>query len=220
VTRPEADDGAGSVHDHDGMALTSSTTGSATADLPVPTATAAPPSAATTAVARRPERLLGLRARRAALVLHILAAGAWVGIDVVLGVLVFTAMATTDRGTEALCYRALELFATWPLLIAGVLTLASGVLLGLGTRYGLVKYWWVAVKLVMNLVLVTLVVVLLRPGVHDAARYGEALASGRPSDVRIANLFMPPIVSGTALVVATVLSVFKPWGRIARRRAR
>jgi hypothetical protein len=46
---------------------------------------------------------------------------------------------------------------------AGRWTLTSGVLLGLGTKYGLVRYWWVLVKLVINVVLVALVLILLWP---------------------------------------------------------
>ena len=160
-------------------------------------------------------RRLGRRTRRAVLVVHIAAAGAWIGIDVVLGVLVFTAMLTSSAHTEALAYQALELFAVWPLLGAGFLTLASGVALGLGTKFGLVRYWWVAVKLVLNVVLVSLVLLALRPAIADAAAYGEALAAGAPADPStVSQLVFPPIVSTIALVFATVLSVFKPWGRL------
>jgi hypothetical protein len=150
------------------------------------------------------------------LTVHILGAGAWIGMDVVLGVLVFTARLTTSTSTEALCYQALELFAVWPLLTAGLVTLASGIVLGLGTSYGLIRYWWVAIKLALNLVLVTLVAFSLRPGVTQAADYGDAIATGMPSDASVGDLVFPPIVSSTALVVATILSVFKPWGRIRR----
>lgn len=152
------------------------------------------------------------------LTVHIVGAGAWIGIDVVLGVLVFTAMLTTSTSTEALCYRALELFAVWPLLTAGLVTLLSGIVLGLGTGYGLLRYWWVAVKLALNVVLVALVAVALRPGLAEAARHGEALAAGRDSDVAVDTLVFPPVVSGMALVVATILAVYKPWGRIGNRR--
>ncbi|MPY92633.1 MAG: hypothetical protein GEV08_06045 [Acidimicrobiia bacterium] len=154
------------------------------------------------------------------LTVHILGAGAWVGIDVVLGVLVFTAVFTGSTRTEALCYQALELFAVWPLLTAGLVTLVSGVVLGLGTNYGLVKYWWVAVKLALNLLLVTLVAFALRPGVAEAARHGEALAAGGPSDASVSDMVFPPIVSTVALVAATILAVYKPWGRIRRKTSR
>ncbi|HWI02224.1 MAG TPA: hypothetical protein VNT52_00085 [Acidimicrobiales bacterium] len=162
------------------------------------------------------DRLLGRRSRRVALTVHILGAGAWIGIDVVLGVLVFTALLTDSTATEAVSYQALELFAVWPLLTAGLLTLASGIVMGLGTRYGLLRYWWVAVKLVLNVVLVTLVVLALRPGLREAAVYGEALGAGASGGTDVANVVFPPVVSGVALVTATVLSVFKPWGRLRR----
>lgn len=57
---------------------------------------------------------LGLPARRAVLTAHIVGVGAWIGIDVVLGVLVCTALLMSSAGTEALSYQALELFAVWP----------------------------------------------------------------------------------------------------------
>jgi hypothetical protein len=150
------------------------------------------------------------------LTLHIVGAGAWIGIDVVLGVMVFTAMLTASTETEALSYRVLELFAVWPLIAAGVVTLVSGVLLGLGTKYGLMRYWWVAVKLVLNVVLVGLVVFALRPGLAEAAAYGEQLAASGTARADVGSLTFPPVVSGIALVTATVLSVFKPWGRLRR----
>jgi len=166
----------------------------------------------------RPWRL-GKRTRKAVLVTHIVAAGAWLGIDVVMGVMVFTAMLTGDPQTAAICYQALEIFAVWPLLTVGLLCLASGVLLGLGSKYGLVKYWWVATKLVLNLVLTTLVLVLLRPGVGIAAEYGRGLAVGDAGPVP-SDMIFPPIVSSTALIIAFLLSVYKPWGRVRKRSPR
>lgn len=73
----------------------------------------------------RPWRL-GARARKGVLVVHIVSAGAWIGINVVMGVLVFTALLAERGSTRALCYRALELFAVWPLIVAGLLCLAGG----------------------------------------------------------------------------------------------
>lgn len=140
-------------------------------------------------------------ARKAALVVHIVAAGAWIGIDVMLAVLVFTALLTTDPGTAA-----------------ALTCLVSGVVLGLGTHHGLVRYWWVAVKLTLNIVLTVLIVVLLRPGLLEAAEYARRLGDGLAT-VDLNSLVFPPIVSSTALVVATILSVYKPWGRIAARRS-
>lgn len=156
------------------------------------------------------------RTRKAVLAVHILAAGAWVGLDVMLGVLVFTAGLTADPATAALCYQVLPLLA-WPIVTAALLSLLSGVVLGLGTHHGLVRYWWVAIKLVLNLLLLVLVWFLLRPGLDAAAEYGRALLAGATTTVDVGDLVFPPIVSTSALVVATLLSVYKPRGRVRRQ---
>lgn len=164
-------------------------------------------------------RLTG-RPRKAVLMIHILSAGTWFGMDVVMAALVFTAVGTSSDETRALTYRALELFAVWPMATAGLICLASGILLGLGSKYGLVKYWWVAVKLVLNVLLSTLVLVALRPGVREAAEQGRLLDDGVSVLLAPGDLLYPPIVSTSLLLVAYVLSVFKPWGRIRRSAAR
>ncbi len=157
-------------------------------------------------------RRLRPRARKAALVVHIVAAGAWIGLDVMLAVLVFTALLTSDPGTAALCYQAMPLLIS-PLTASALACLASGVVLGLGTHHGLLRYWWVAIKLVLNIVLLVLIVVLLRPGLQEAAEFGPQL-DGRPATVDLSGLVFPPVVSSTALLIATILAVYKPWGRI------
>jgi len=151
--------------------------------------------------------------RKLVLLLHILASGAWLGLDVVLAVLVFTARATADPQTAAFCYQALELLAIWPMATAALLSLVTGVLLGLGSKYGLVRYWWVAVKLGMNVILSILVIFSLRPGLHEVGGYGRRLAADVPATYDSTTLMMPPIVSTGALLFAFVLSVYKPWGR-------
>jgi hypothetical protein len=153
------------------------------------------------------------RTRKGVLVAHIVAAGAWIGLDVMLGVLVFTPLLTSDVAVAALCYQVLPLLL-WPILLSGLTCLATGIVLGVGTHYGLVRYWWVLVKLVLNVVLTLLVLVLLRPGLDEAAEAGRRLAAGEPAGADLSNLVFPPIVSGTSLVVATVLAVYKPWGRV------
>jgi hypothetical protein len=168
-------------------------------------------------VDRQPrQRRLGARTRKAFLVLHVASAGAWIGIDVVLAVLVFTARLTDDIQVAATSYQALELFAIWPLLAVGVICLASGVVLGLGTKYGLIRYWWVATKLVLNLVLTGLVLFALRPTIEEVTTYSQLLEAGRPAGDAPVDIVFPPIVSPIALLVAVVLSVYKPWGRIRR----
>jgi uncharacterized membrane protein len=163
---------------------------------------------------------LGARTRKSVLVLHIASAGAWLGIDVVMAVLIFTALLTDDDRTKALSFRALELIAVWPLLTTGMICLLTGVVLGVGSKYGLVRYWWVAVKLALNLLLSGLVLVALAPEVSQAAARARLFESGQQVVLTVGDLIFPPIVSPTALLVAMVLAVFKPWGRIRKPTSR
>ncbi|MET0235287.1 MAG: hypothetical protein ABW224_11655 [Kibdelosporangium sp.] len=161
--------------------------------------------------ARQAGKKLGKNQRKGWLVLHIVSAGAWIGMDLVMAVLVFTAMWTSDPLIASLCYQVLEFVTVWPMLISGLLCLISGVVLGLGTKYGLVRYWWVAVKLVLNVVLCVLVLIALRSGVQEAAEYGRTMSGPAPS-----GMVFPPIVSTLSLLFATFVSVFKPWGRFRK----
>jgi hypothetical protein len=161
---------------------------------------------------------LGIRTRKLTLLVHLVSAGAWIGIDVMVAVLVGVGWFADDPARRGAAYQALGWFVVWPMLTTALVCLASGVVLGMGGKYGLVRYWWVAVKLVLNLVLSTLILVALRPGLPDVVEHGRALAAGRTSDVDVSFLFFPPAVSLTALLLASVLAVFKPWGRIRRRQ--
>ncbi|MGI5321295.1 hypothetical protein [Actinomadura nitritigenes] len=159
---------------------------------------------------------LSRRWRRATLVLHLLSAGAWFGVDVIVAVLVLTGWFASDVEMRSLAYRALAEFVALPMLLSGLLCLVTGLLLGLGTKWGLVRYWWVAVKLTLNLLLCVLILVVLQPGMDAVADYGEQLLVGSPSSGRVRTLFFPPAVSLSALAFATVLAVYKPWGRLRR----
>ncbi|TDC13317.1 hypothetical protein [Actinomadura bangladeshensis] len=171
--------------------------------------------------ARRDGRFhLGRRWRKTTLIVHIVSAGAWIGIDVIVAVLVLTGRFGTSDDVRGLAYRALATFVVWPMLASALICLVTGVVLGLGTRWGLVRYWWVAVKLVLNLILCTLILVALQPGMDEVNEYGRTFSAGGPEPAFISNLFFPPAVSLTTLTFATVLAVTKPWGRIGRRSRR
>ncbi|WP_198012506.1 hypothetical protein [Promicromonospora sukumoe] len=160
------------------------------------------------------------RARKAVLTLHIVSGGAWIGIDVLVAVLAGIGLGGGSDAVRGLALRALAQFVVTPMLVAALVCLATGLLLGLATKWGLLRYWWVAVKLVMNLVLCTLILVALRPGMADVGAAGGAIEAGQVPATDISFLVYPPTVSLTALAVATVLSVYKPWGRVRRAAGR
>ncbi len=166
---------------------------------------------------QRATRRLSPALRKGLLTAHILTAVSWIGVDIVLLVLALTALTSTDPRTVAASYVAIGAFTVVLLVPAGVLTLATGLLLGAGTRWGIVRYWWLTVKLVITVVLTTLVILLLRPRVAEVASLSEGAGAAGLSRDQLGNLpvdlLFPPIVSIVALIAATVLAVYKPWGK-------
>lgn len=151
--------------------------------------------------------------RKAVLVLHLLGVGAWLGIDVVVGILAAVATGSGEAADRALALQVIGTYLAGPMLAAGVIVLATGLVLGWGTRWGLVRFWWVAVKLAVNVVLVVLIVFVLMPGMAEVRTIGELLAASGELTGDVSSLRFPPAVSLTALTIAVVLSVYKPWGR-------
>ncbi len=163
----------------------------------------------------RPRRL-GARARRSVLIAHIASAGSWLGVDVAMAVLIGTAWTTDVPATRAACLQVLEVVTVWPLLICGLVCLTTGIVLGLGSRWGVTRYWWVTIKIVLNLVLTALVLVSLRGEVAEQADRARRFLGGQAVTFDLTNLIYPPTVSPTLLLVAMTLSVVKPWGQIRR----
>jgi hypothetical protein len=87
----------------------------------------------------------------------------------------------------------------------------------LGSRWGLVRYWWVAAKLALNVVLTALVLVALWPEITSLADGARRVLVGEPVAFDLSNLIYPPIVSPLALLIAMTLSVVRPWGPVRRR---
>lgn len=158
---------------------------------------------------------LSRRTRRAVLLLHLLAAMSWIGVDLAMGALSYIGLTTDDPERMATAYTAIGMFAVPLLLVLGALTVTTGVTLAVGMHYGLTRQWWVLAKLVISLVLATLVLVALRPVLDEAAQQSAVVdptLADRLRQVRF-DLIFPPIVSTAALVFAAWLGVYKPWGR-------
>jgi hypothetical protein len=155
--------------------------------------------------------------RKSFLLLHIVAVALWFGVDIALGILVLTAVLVDDPVVAGTALQAVPMFAIWPMFGASVASLVTGVVLGLGSKYGLVRYWWVAIKLAANLLMSTLIVLSLRPGVDAAAELGRRLVAGETTAAVPADLLYPVFVAPSLLLLSFVLSVLKPKARLRGR---
>ncbi|MGW6566978.1 DUF2269 domain-containing protein [Streptomyces sp. NPDC054975] len=147
-------------------------------------------------------------ARRALLVVHVSVSVAWLGLSVGLLTLGTTAYTTGDPTLTEAAYRAMKVFADWLLAPVAVVTLVSGLVLSLGTPWGLARHRWVWIKFWITLATATATVFALRPEIEHAAASGVADAS----------LVAAPTVSTAAYLFMTAISVLKPWGMTRRGR--
>ncbi|MFF5498411.1 DUF2269 family protein [Streptomyces aquilus] len=153
-------------------------------------------------------------ARKGSLVVHVVASAGWLGLTFGLLALGITAATTGDPVIVESSVRAMKLFADWLLLPLALLTFLSGLLLSLGTPWGLARHKWVYTKFWLSLATLAATAFVLRPAVNGAV---AAVAAGHPLP-DTGDVLFGPIVSSSAYVFMTVISVLKPWGPTRRGR--
>lgn len=166
--------------------------------------------------------LMGRRARRAGLTLHVASSVGWLGAVAVAVVLAIVVLTSSDIDRVRAAWLVMPLIGWWVLVPLSLAALATGLAQSLGTPWGLARHYWVLAKLVLN-VIATVVLLLFMPTLDTAADAAsratrEELAGGLVGDPS-------PLVHGVAalllLLLALALSIFKPVGVTpfgARRR--
>ncbi|MEU9118664.1 DUF2269 domain-containing protein [Streptomyces sp. NPDC048506] len=151
--------------------------------------------------------------RRALLVVHVAVSVSWLGLTLGLLTLSITGYTTGSPGMAAVAYRAMKIFSDWLVLPLALVTLVSGLVLSLGTPWGLARHRWVYTKFWLTVVTVLLSVLALRPGIDDLA--AEAATGAPAPDI---NLLVAPSVATATYLFLTAISVLKPWGLTRRGR--
>jgi hypothetical protein len=123
-----------------------------------------------------------------------------------------TAFTTGSPEVTEASYRSMKVFSDWLIVPVALLTLGTGLVLSLGTPWGLAQHRWVYTKFWMTLATTTLTVFALRSTITQAAAHaiaGQPVAEGL-------GLLIAPSVSLSAYLFMTVISVLKPWGLTKR----
>ncbi len=155
--------------------------------------------------------------RKGLLVLHIISGIGWMGVDIALFILLITARTSDNALLVVSGFNAIRMIVPLAVPPLSLSILVTGVLLGLGTNWGLLRYWWVLVKLCLSLIMTMLVFTSLVPGVNAIALLDLTTVSAGTVRAGLGDLptqlMFPPVVSFLMLGTATVLSVYKPWRR-------
>ncbi|WP_407551356.1 DUF2269 domain-containing protein [Streptomyces sp. Pv4-95] len=150
-------------------------------------------------------------ARRGFLVVHVAVSVGWFGLTLGLLTLSITGYTTRSPEMAEIAYRAMKIFGDWLVVPIALASLLSGLVLSLGTRWGLARHRWVYTKFWLTLVTVLLSVFSLRPGINHLA--AEAAAGTPVPDI---NLVVAPSVATATYLFITAVSVLKPWGLTKR----
>ena len=154
-----------------------------------------------------------LRLRKFALTAHITSSVGWLGAVAVSLALAVAGLTSQDVQMVRAAYLTLELIGWFVLVPFSLASLLTGLVMSLGTTWGLFRHYWVLAKLLIN-VFANIVLLLYMKTLSFLA--GVAAQSSLSSDdlSRLRNP-SPVLHAGAALIlllVAVTLSVYKPRG--------
>ena len=150
--------------------------------------------------------------RKCTLTAHVTTSLGWFGAVLAFLVLAIVGMTSQDAQLVRSVYLAMDVI-TWSVIVPlAFASLFTGIVSSLGTRWGLFRYYWIVVKLVMTILATLILLVHTKPMDLLAAIAVKATAlSAYPSGAERQML----IASAGALVVLlvlTALSYYKPRG--------
>jgi hypothetical protein len=151
--------------------------------------------------------------RKFLLTLHVVASVGWVGAVTVFLALAVVGLLSTDPEVVRASYIAMDLTYRTVIVPLGLASLATGVVSSLGTDWGLFRYYWIVVKLLVTVPAIVLMLVHMQPvgDMPDLASTTTPL-SADVSGLRI-KLVAYAVAALLVLLVATALSTYKPRGR-------
>jgi hypothetical protein len=147
--------------------------------------------------------------RHAALAAHIVSSVGWIGAAAGYLVLGVVAGVSEQPLTIRAAWIGMELTGWLVVVPLGCLTLLTGLVMSLGTLWGLLRHYWVLIALMLT-VLALIVLILHMPAVTVAANLARTI-----DDRAVAELggdVLHPALGLVVLVVVAVLNVYKPRG--------
>ncbi|MGH3320288.1 MAG: hypothetical protein ACRDN9_08925 [Streptosporangiaceae bacterium] len=146
---------------------------------------------------------------RLLLTVHIVATVSLVGTDLVLLALGISGVRGAD---PRLVYPAASLVESWLVVPLVIVALGTGVAQAVLRGWGLVRYWWVAIKLATTVLFTGLVLFVLVPRLAASADAASAAATFTAAE-RL-PLAVVPALAVAVLILNVALGVYKPGRRL------
>jgi ABC-type transport system involved in multi-copper enzyme maturation permease subunit len=158
------------------------------------------------------------RIRKLVLTSHVTFSVGWLGAVVAYLAVAIVGLTSLDLQLVRGTYATMQLVAWFVIVPFAIAALLSGVVQSLATEWGLLRHYWVIAKFALTTI-GTVILLLHAPRVSEmAVRAAEsAFATGDYSQQRL-SLVVHAGGGLAILLAATILSVFKPWGKTAHGR--
>ena len=149
--------------------------------------------------------------RKLVLAAHITLSVGWVGAVAAYIALDVTTVSSQDLLTLRVAYLGMNVIVGTVIVPLAAASLLTGVVISLGTRWGLFRHYWVLVSLVLTIVATVVLVVETRTISHMAAIAADPATT--VDDLRALGSTLVHSVGGTVVLLAIlVLNVYKPAG--------
>ena len=150
------------------------------------------------------------RLRRFALTAHVMSTVGWLGAVVVFLALAVIGLSSQDAQTVRGAYLVMDPAARLVLVPFAFASLLTGLVQSLGTVWGLFRHYWVLCKLLLTVA--ATIVLLTYMETFEAMAEVAADPTADLGAVRNASPMLHSALALLALLVATVLAVYKPRG--------
>ena len=105
----------------------------------------------------------------------------------------------------------MDLITTWAIVPLAFAAFLTGIIISLGTKWGLFRHYWVIITLVLT-VAATAVLLIQLPGIAYRADIASDPATTEADLQALGNLLLHSIGGTIVLLLITVLNVYKPRG--------
>ena len=156
--------------------------------------------------------LMSSSLRKLTLTAHVISSVGWVGALVVFLAHSIVSLASNDVQLVRTACMAMALTAWFVVLPFSLASLATGIVQAWGTTWGLLRHYWVVVKLVLTVVATAVLLLKLTP--IDSLAAAASSVSFTASDLLAlkASLLVHAAAGLFLLVVTTALAIYKPAG--------
>jgi hypothetical protein len=159
--------------------------------------------------------------RKVSLVAHVTTSLGWLGAVVAFLALSIVGLTAKDAETVRAAYVAMDQIGLLVIVPLSIASLASGLVMAIGTPWGLLRHYWVLSKLLLTILATGLLLLHQFGAVDRAAREVLGGAAGTlPSAGRLGiQLLVDASLAILVLLTTTALAVCKPRGLIGERQS-